>query len=189
MKNKFSNNFLANLTPLDIGTIFYLVLSGLYICIGISQVDNALPHLISRVALIGMIYMLAYVDENYPGKLISITRNLYPLVFLSFFYAETGFMKNIIIADNLDAYFSNIDQSIWGFQPSLEFCKAMPQGWFNEIMNTAYFSYYLITAVVCVTIYINEREQSYKAIFIVCFSFYLYYIIFDVLPVVDAVLF
>jgi membrane-associated phospholipid phosphatase len=93
-------------------------------------------------------------------------------------------MKNIILNDNLDAYFSGIDQAIWGFQPSLQFSKAMSQGWFNELMNISYFSYYLITAAVCITIYINETKQSYKPIFIVVFSFYLYYILFDLLPVV-----
>jgi len=151
---------------------------------GISQLNGALSHLIWRVGLITFIFCLAYIDKNYPGKVISFVRHLYPLVFLSFFYSETCFMKNIIIEHDLDVYFSGADQYIWGFQPSLEFCKAMPHGWFNEIMNISYISYYFITAVVCITIYINETAISYKPIFIVCFSFYLYYIIFDVLPVV-----
>jgi len=184
LKTRAAYNFLALLTPLDLGTIFYVVLSGVYICFGLSSLQDPAPHFISRFSILIFIAIMVYLDKKYPSKLVSLIRNLYPLVFLSFFYAETGYMKNILINDNLDAYFSGIDQAIWGFQPSLQFSKAMSQGWFNELMNISYFSYYLITAVVCITIYVNETEISYKPIFIVVFSFYLYYIMFDLLPVV-----
>ena len=175
---------MASLTPLDIGTIFYVVLSGIYICFGLSYLQDPLPHFLSRFCILLFIPIIIYLAKKYPNKRILFVRNLYPLVLLSFFYAETGYMKNIIISGNLDVYFSGIDQSIWGFQPSLQFSKTMSQGWFNELMNISYISYYFITAAVCTTIYINETEISYKPIFIVVFSFYLYYIIFDLLPVV-----
>jgi membrane-associated phospholipid phosphatase len=59
----------------------------------------------------------------------------------------------------------------------------MPQEWFAELMNICYFSYYLITTVVCLAIYFKNRTESYESIFIVIFSFYLYYIVFALIPV------
>jgi membrane-associated phospholipid phosphatase len=153
-------------------------------CFGLAYLKDPLPHFLSRFGILLFIALIAFLNKKYSNKLISFIKNLYPLIFLSFFYAETGYMKNIIIRDNLDVYFSGIDQAIWGFQPSLQFSKAMPQGWFNELMNISYISYYFITAAVCIAIYINETKLSYKPIFIIVFSFYLYYIIFDLLPVV-----
>jgi len=152
-------------------------------CFGFSYLEDPMPHFIARFGVVAFIYILAYLNQKHKGRFILFLRNLYPLILLSFFYAETGYMKNIIISDNLDPYFSGIDEAIWGFQPSLQFSKAMSQGWFNELMNISYFSYYLIAAVVCVTLYVSKKQQSYKPIFIVVFSFYLYYIIYDVLPV------
>jgi membrane-associated phospholipid phosphatase len=152
-------------------------------CFGLSYLEDPMIHFIARIGVLVFIFTLAYLNQKYPDKYLLFLSNLYPLILLSFFYAETGYMKNIILSDNLDAYFSQIDQDIWGFQPSLEFSKAMSQGWFNELMNISYFSYYLITSVICIALYVSKKQLSYKPIFIVVFSFYIYYIIYNVLPV------
>jgi membrane-associated phospholipid phosphatase len=184
LKNKSGYNFLALLSPLDIGTIFYILFSGIYICFGISHLENVLVHFTIRIGIIALIFLLTYLQKKYPNESFLFLKNLYPLIFLSFFYTETSYMKNIIFSSNLDAYFSWADQFIFGFQPSLEFSKAMPQIWFNELMNACYFSYYPVTSVVCVCIYLNKKSLSYKPIFIMIFSFYMYYIIYAILPVV-----
>ena len=182
MKKRLSY-FTAQLSPLDIGALFYVLLSGLYIAIGAPHLVDIIPHVILRLGIIILIFALIYLQKLYPNTAILFLRNLYPLAFLSFFYSETSYMKNILFHTNLDIYFSNADQYIWGFQPSLQFCKTMNQPWFNELMNICYFSYYLITAVICIGIYMDKKHLAYKPIFIAIFSFYLYYIIYDILPV------
>ena len=152
-------------------------------CFGLSYLEDTMPHFVGRFIVVSFILILAYLNQKHTGKFILAVRNFYPLFLLSFFYAETGYMKNIILDTNLDAYFSGIDQAIWGFQPSLQFSKAMSQGWFNELMNVSYFSYYAITLVICIALYRRDKQLSYKPIFIVVFSFYMYYVIFDILPV------
>jgi membrane-associated phospholipid phosphatase len=152
-------------------------------CFGLHFLEDPVPHFVARLGGLLFIFILAHLNQKHSGKFILFARNFYPLFFLSFFYAETGYMKNIILNDNLDSYFAGIDQAIWGFQPSLQFSKAMSQGWFNELMNVSYFSYYAITVVICVALYVRNKPRSFKPIFIVVFSFYMYYIIFDVFPV------
>jgi membrane-associated phospholipid phosphatase len=51
-------------------------------------------------------------------------------------------------------------------------------------MNICYFSYYLITAIACIAIYILKPAASFKSIFVVICSFYLYYLMYCLLPVV-----
>jgi membrane-associated phospholipid phosphatase len=151
---------------------------------GSSRLTNLLPHFVLRIVILSLIALLAYSNHKFPNKIILFIKNTYPLLFLSFFYTETSYLKNITSVNNLDIYFSRMEQYIWGCQPSLEFYQFMPQDWFNELMNVCYFSYYFLTAVICITLYILEREKSSKGIFIVVFSFYLYYTIYDFLPVV-----
>ncbi len=97
------------------------------------------------------------------------------------FYGETAFMNNIIF-DSFDSFLLKADFWLFGFQPSIEFSKIFNQFWFNELMNFGYFSYYFLTFLVCFIIYLRNRKQSFKVIFIISFSFYIYYLIFSIFP-------
>ena len=185
MRTGRAYNFLSLFSPLDIVTILYILLSGIYIIAGANHLQDLLPHFTVRVGILFLIFVVAFLNKRYQeNKLILFFKNLYPLLFLGFFYTETGYMKNIIFSQNLDIHVCAAEHSFWGCQPSLEFSKVMSQGWFNEIMNICYFSYYLITGVVCISLYLKKPLESYKGIFIVVFSFYMYYIVFAIFPVV-----
>ena len=183
MKRK-GTDFLTTLSPLDIGTILYVLFSGVYMILGSARLTNMLPHITMRLLILALIVVLTYLSQKFPNKLILLIKHTYPLLFLSYFYTETYYLKNIIYSGDLDIYFSHAEQYLWGCEPSLQFSKLFPQAWFNEWMNICYFSYYFLTTVICITLYIMEREKSYKGIFIVVFSFYMYYTIYDFLPVV-----
>ena len=181
---KTGYSLLKYLSPLDIGTILYILFSGVYMAIGSSRLTDMLPHVVLRIIILVLIALLTYANQKFPNKIILLVRNTYPLLFLSFFYTETSYLKNVFFDNNLDIYFSRAEQYLWGCQPSLEFYQFAPQDWFNELMNVCYFSYYFLTTVICITLYILEREKSYKGIFIVVFSFYMYYTIYDFLPII-----
>ena len=51
-------------------------------------------------------------------------------------------------------------------------------------MNFGYFSYYFLTFIVCLVIYITNRKESDKVIFIISLSFYIYYLIFSIFPAI-----
>ena len=182
MKNTF-HNLLKYVNPIDVVTIGYVVFSGLYMALGACHLKNMASHLFFRLVILIIIAMISYTYYRFPNKIMLAIKNLYPLVFLSFFYTETSYMKNIIFSENLDVYFARFESYLWNGQPSLQFYQLMPQDWFNEWMNICYFSYYLLTTVICITLYIYEGPKSYKGIFTVVFSFYLYYIIYDLIPV------
>ena len=183
MKNNKTYNYLSLFSPLDWISIFYILSSAIYICFGLNFLNNFLFHFVIRIILLFFIVSLAFITKKNPTKTILFLKNLYPLIFLGFFYTETSYLKNIIFKNNLDAFFFNLEQNLWGCQPSIEFSNLMNQNWFNELMNICYFSYYILITLVCIFIYLKKPLQSYKNIFIIVLSFYFYYIFFFLFPV------
>ena len=184
VRKKTGFNLFAFFSALDIATIFYIVISGIYLCFGISKLEDVLLHFVSRFVALSLIVWIAYINQKYPGKFIGLLKNIYPVFFLSFFYTETGYLKNIIFPYNLDIHFVYAEQWLWGCQPSLQFAQVMPQNWFNEFMNVCYFSYYPLIMGICIIFYFDNKQHSSKSIFTIIFSFYLYYIFYDIIPVV-----
>jgi membrane-associated phospholipid phosphatase len=183
VKNKTGFNLFALFSPLDVATILYIAVSGIYLCFGILKLDNVLLHFVSRLVALSLIFCISYANQKYPNKFISFFKNLYPVFFLSFFYTETGYLKNIVFPDNFDIYFVRAEQWLWSMQPSLEFARLMPQEWFNEFMNVCYFSYYALISAICIIIYFDKKPHSDRSIFIIIFSFYLYYVFYALVPV------
>lgn len=172
-------------SPLDLATILYMACTAAYMCFGPADMTLLLPHFAVRIIVLIVACSLAMLNTKYEGnRFILFLRNLYPLLFLGFFYTETSCMKNIIFHNNLDYYFYNAEQNLWHCQPSAVFSKIMNQDWFNELMNICYFSYYIIIGLVCVALYFSSSKKAQKGIFIVIVSFYMYYLIFAILPVV-----
>ncbi len=184
IKEKSGYRSASALSALDLITLAYVLFSSVYILAGSAKLQDVSSHLLSRVGIIGLMLLLSFLDKVFHNKVISFIRNIYPLLLASFFYTETGYMKNIIFSRNLDATFSMIESTIWGCQPSLTFAVHFPQLWFNELMNLCYFSYYLLTLGTCFTIYFYKPQYAHRSIFMVVFSFYLYYSIYCLLPVV-----
>ncbi len=183
MKNKTGYSFLKLLSPLDIGTVFYILFSTIFICINASSIKDVWTHFALRSCVITLMFILTALNKKFPNKIILLLKNTYPLLFLNYFYGETAFIKNIIFSIDLDVYMSQIDQWLFGCQPALEFSKIMPQAWFNELMFMSYFSYYLLAGIVCISVYFEKTSESYRANFVIIISFYLYYILYIIFPV------
>lgn len=172
------------LTPLDIATIVYVIVSGIYICFGISRLEDTFEHFGMRILILGFIFFMAYINKKFPNDSVTVVRNFYPLLFINYFYPETSYLKNIIFDQNLDDFICQKEVSLFGCHPSLEFSKLMPQGWFNEFMSFSYFSFYAFNVLVCIAMYIKNRQEFYRATSIIIFSFYMYYIVFSFIPVI-----
>lgn len=178
-------NFVKSFSPIDLATVLYMLVSGIYLCFSRTGINAILPGLAIRLTVLILIIVVNRLTARfYTNKPLLFLKNLYPLLFLGFFYTETHYMKNIIFSANLDPYFYNTERLLWNCQPSIEFSKLYNQPWFNELMNVFYFSYYVIIGLSCIVLYVKKAENAQKAIFTVIFSFYIYYLIFAVLPVV-----
>ena len=184
MIRDLANRFKQFLSPLDIVTILYLVITGIYFCFDSRGILANWTHLLIRLGIGLFIVSVIFLKEKFTeNQIVLFVRNIYPIFFLGFFYTETNDMNNIIFPVDLDYYFYQAEQYLWHCQPSIIFGEKINQAWFNELMNMCYFSYYILIISVCSALYFKRKQLAPKSIFIVVFSFYLYYVIFDVLPV------
>ncbi|HAF28003.1 MAG TPA: phosphoesterase [Bacteroidales bacterium] len=174
------NYCLKKLKSFDLVVISFCIATGIFMLFGYRQLQNISIHLILRIALLTLIFLLVKVEDS-KNLLLQFFRNFYPLLFLGFFYSETDYYNNFLF-ENLDIFLVHIENKIIGTQLALEFSKQIPFPWFSEIMHFGYFSYYVMTLGIPLLFYIKARRHFEKAMFIIILSFCFYYILFILLP-------
>lgn len=173
---------LKQLRLVDQLVVLYVLLTSVYIIFFFNKVPFALYHLIPRVLLLVGLFSLPLINRTNKTPVYEFFRVGYPLILLSFFYSETDALNNVFF-DALDIHFARIDSMIFGFQPSLEFYNTFPERWFSELMNFGYFSYYFLITVFAILVFVYDRRNYEKQVFLITCSFFIYYLIFAVIPV------
>ncbi|MDR0506538.1 MAG: phosphatase PAP2 family protein [Dysgonamonadaceae bacterium] len=177
--------------PAELLTLLYILLTGIYILIFKQGIYSgmAVDLLLFRLLFAGIICFLAYITRS-DGKAkpmitatLSFVRYAFPLALITYWYPETFYMNECLF-DNLDPVFEGIDQWLFGCQPALEFSKALPFRWLSELMSFGYFSYFLILIFIAVYLYFANKKAGEKAVFVLLCSFFIYYVLFIILPVV-----
>ena len=170
--------------PVDMITLSYMAVTLLYMVVGWNSLTHVWSHIVVRLAIAVFILAMSRADTTkwHHNTIYNLIRNFYPLLLLTYFYKETGYLNNILF-DYLDPWFVSAEQHLWGMQPSLEFSKHFPQKWFSEIMNFSYFFYYLLTIGIGLAAYFRNRSKMQEIIFLIFTSFIIYYLFFALFPV------
>ncbi len=106
------------------------------------------PHIALHLGLAALLWVLPpwlRSRESFAPRLLAeIT---VPLLF-PLFYSELAYLGQIYFNVNasFDPWLIDIEQSIFGGQPSLLWSERMPWPWLHEYFEFAYFSYYLFAA-------------------------------------------
>lgn len=178
------NSILKSLKPADIATLIYILISMFLIAFFRDKLNYVDRHFLAKFYMILGIMSLVAIHSKWDIPVINFIHLTYPLILLSFFYGETAYLNHIFFAKDLDPIFIRLDNHIFGFQPSIEFSKHFNMKWFGEILNFSYFSYYFQAIGISSLFYIYRKNIAEKTIFYVISSFYIFYLIFIVLPVV-----
>jgi membrane-associated phospholipid phosphatase len=179
----YFRNCIRKALPIDVITAVYLLITGIYILIGYSKIENALNHLFFRVIVLTLIFGIVAAQDKFQNSVFKFIRLFYPFLLLGFIYSETDALNNVLLP-NLDPIVAKYEAAIFGGHPSIWFYQAMPWKWFIELMNLSYFSYYILIIGMCIWLYNKKSAFTNYTIFIISCSFYLYYIIFILVPVV-----
>lgn len=170
-----------NLFPVEVIALVYNALTTLFLLIFWGQMDHPDRMLLDRVLILIGMFVLIWIYRLYPCKLTSFLRCGYQLALLSYWYPDTyEFNRNL---PNLDHLFASAEQWLFGFQPALVFCHKFPQLWISEPLNLGYFSYYPMIAAVALWYFIRRYDLFQKWTFVLVASFFIYYLIFIVIPV------
>ena len=136
-----------------------------------------------RIGFFGILLISILIRENYKNKLANLLSSLVPLAFLGYFYNETASFNHLFF-NNFDGIISQLELDIFNVQPSIVFSEVFYWSWFSELMNFGYFSYYLLIFGTPILFYYKKNEYFNRMLFVLLTSFYMYYILFIIIPVI-----
>ncbi len=135
----------------------------------------------ARVRLVALTLAMWLVYRFLPCRFTKLARVALQLILLAEWYPDTYELNRVL--PNLDHVFASAEQSLMGFQPALVFHQAMPWPWFSELMDMSYVSYYPLMALVILFYFFYRYNDFEKASVVLVSSFFIYYLIFDFIPV------
>ena len=159
----------------------YVFITSILIFFSWNQSSNSLELLITRGLIVAGSLGIIYLNSKIKNGVLDLVRNVYPIILSGYFYSETVFY-NKFIWQNLDQKLIDIDQAIFGFQPSLEFSKVFSSPWFSELMYFGYFSFYLLIIGFVIIAYYKLKNESESLLFKFTASMFLFYLIFGIFP-------
>jgi membrane-associated phospholipid phosphatase len=167
--------------PADFATILYAVITAIWILFFFNKIEDSFEKIIFRSGVILLIVLIFNIRSSKYNDILEFVKICYSSLLLFYWYRETASL-NTFIFDPFDHYLYSIDQTIFGFQPSVEFSSKCNSPFCSEIMYYGYFSYYFINMLVILLYYFKNKASVYKIVFVFIFSFVLYYLIFILFP-------
>jgi membrane-associated phospholipid phosphatase len=148
---------------------------------------DELPHwplfVAAHVAAIGAVHALVRLDSAYHIRVLHLLRCFYPMILYTFLYGETHRLDGLFYHGYLDGFFIDLDQRIFGAQPSRTMMQRLPYTWVSEAFYLFYFSYYIMVLTVGLALYFRGERKFWQYITVVSFIFYVCYLTYIFLPV------
>lgn len=169
------------LLPIDWVALGYMLVTTLVILFTYTKVIDPGTMLWGRFQILVMILALWGVYRMWPCRFTFFCRIGLHMCLLPWWYPDTYLMNRIF--PNLDHIFATWEQQIFGCQPALLFCEAVPNSFINELLLMGYSCYFPLIATVTLFYFFCRYKEFERATFIILASFFIYYLIFDFLPV------
>lgn len=181
IKDYFCRNRENGLWSVEILTVIYMIFTTLLIFIHWDGLANPTSMLITRGVVFGIMAILLLIYRLYPCRALRILRFLPSLLCLIAWYPETyDFCSQY---PYLDHVFAEIDETLFGCQPAFEFSRFVSSTFWSEAFNLGYYSYYYMMGLTLLFYLFFRYDKSDKASFVFLSTFFVYYIIYEFLPV------
>ena len=135
-----------------------------------------------RLGAVAMTLVLWRVYRRWPSRWTLLLRVVGQMGLLAWWYPDTYELNRCL--PNLDHLFAASEQAVFGCQPALLFCQRCPQPVVSELLSLGYVSYYPLIVLVTLYYFFRRPDRFLDAVYIIMASFFLFYVIFDLLPVV-----
>lgn len=169
------------LWPLEWALVTYLCVTLLIMAILNTSLSEPWLMLRTRGICFAAIALTYIVYRRWPNQWWGYVRVAMPLMLLSQLYPDTYEFSRTF--DNMDHVFAAIDQSIFGYQPSLYFSQAWPSWLLCEALSMGYSAYFFLIWVVVTWFWLRKPDQLQRISFVILASFFIYYMVFLFLPV------
>ncbi|MCM1312446.1 MAG: phosphatase PAP2 family protein [Bacteroides sp.] len=162
-------------------TLAYMGITAILTFILWNRLESPVTMIGTRVAV--TLYMAAAIllYKKIPCRLTTGIRAIPVMLTLIIWYPET--YEYCSQFPYLDHLFAQADQTLFGCQPSLEFMKAVSSTFWYEAFNLGYYSYYYMMVVMLLFYFIFKFSDFGRATYIFLGSFFIYYLVYDLLPV------
>ncbi len=172
----------SGLFMVEYASWFYGLLTSVIIFILGHQLVNPYYMIEVRFMLVGGTALLMWLYWIYPCKLTTFFRVAMQFFMLIFWYSETYEFNRVF--PNLDYFFADLEQTLFGCQPAVEFSRLLQGKFWSEIFNLGYWSYFPMIAVLLVYNLFFQPEKKFQYVsFVIITTFFLYYLVFIFLPV------
>jgi len=172
---------IRSLLWLEWAMVVYVVLTTVLIAVTFNRLHDPLQMLWGRGQALLMTLALWCSYRLFPCRLTLLGRVCGQLLFLGWWYPDTFELNRIY--PNLDAFFAQAEQSLFGFQPALTFCRDFTSPLLSELLSLGYVSYYPMIVAVVLYYFFWCYERFLRSSFIIIASFFLFYVIFIAVPV------
>lgn len=169
------------LKGIDIVFFGFIIVTSILLLCSHNEGANFSELILTRLYVIIFSSVIIWGSIKFKHVLLNFLRDVYPVIFSGYFYSETVFYNKLFF-NNLDPLLIEYELAIFGFQPSLEFCKTFDSLIFSEIMYFGYFSFYLIIIGFILIVFLKNRMSFKRDVFLLTASLYLFYFVFGLVP-------
>jgi membrane-associated phospholipid phosphatase len=175
---------LSNLAPVDVVSIFFLLFLIALNLIFFGRVSAWLEIIVINIAVITIIFTLAYLAETKRTKLLIGLHRWYCYLIVLFVFKEIHLMIRPIHPVDYDWLFISIDKWLFGVNPT-QWMAQFAHPILTEILQISYFSYYILFIMLGVELYKRYPIEEFDhGAFLVVYGFYLSYLGYFLLPAV-----
>ena len=175
-------NVRRGLLALEVVVLAYVAFTTVLVIYNYQLLPHGSELLWGRLKMVLMLLGLWLVYRLVPCKLTMALRVFTQLAVLAWWYPDTYELNRVL--PNLDHLFAGYEQQLFGCQPSLMLSEWWPSPVVSELVDIGYVSYYPMMVSVLLAYFFTRYHEFTRCAFLVLGSFFIYYVVFDLFPVV-----
>ena len=170
------------LLPFEWVVLAYILFTAAIVLFTSTKMANPEAMIWGRIRVGAMIIALWIVYRLLPCKLTMFMRVGAQMALLAWWYPDTFELNRLF--PNLDHVFATWEQQLFGFQPALVFAHTYSSPIISELMDCGYVAYFPMIATIILFYFFRRYDEFQRTVFVILASFFTYYVIFDLVPVV-----
>lgn len=159
----------------------YVALTLVMMFVWWDQLVNPVGMLVGRAEAVATTLVLWGIYRWRPCRLTMLIRVAGLMAWLGWWYPDTYELNRVL--PNLDHLFAQAEQSLFGCQPALVLLQRFPQPLVSELLSLGYVSYYPLIITLVFFYFFRRYKRFTYAVYVVMASFFIFYVVFDLLPV------
>lgn len=177
----FKKQYEPGLLSVEVVTLIYMIITAVMTLIWWNGITDPAMMMYWRGGVVVYMALAIGLYHLWPCRFMVALRALPLLACLAQWYPETyEFCKQFPYQDH---FFAAVDNLLFGCQPALEFDKWLSSTLWYEAFSMGYYAYYYMMMAVLLFYLIARYHDFQRATFVFLTSFFIYYLIFEFLPV------